>query len=326
MKNEIKNDKLVLYRSKDGSIKLEASLEQETIWLSLNQLSNLFKRDKSVISRHLKNIYDTRELNKKATVADFATVQTEGKRKIGRQIEFYNLDAIISVGYRVNSKRGTEFRIWATKVLKDHIVKGYTQNPKRLKELKKTLKLASEITHRKDLSGEEATAMLRTITDYAYALDLLDDYDHQRVKKYKTTKKKAKAIKYDEVLTIIDKMRETTSSEIFGAEKDQSLHSSLNAIMQSFDGKDLYPSLEEKAANLLYFLVKNHSFVDGNKRIAAVIFLQFLEKNNLLYREDGSQRIANNALVAITLMIAESKPKEKEVITTMITNLINKQN
>ncbi len=326
MKNEIKNDKLVLYRSKDGSIKLEASLEQETIWLSLNQLSNLFKRDKSVISRHLKNIYDTRELNKKATVADFATVQTEGKRKIGRQIEFYNLDAIISVGYRVNSKRGTEFRIWATKVLKDHIVKGYTQNPKRLKELKKTLKLASEITHRKDLSGEEATAMLRTITDYAYALDLLDDYDHQRVKKYKTTKKKAKAIKYDEVLTIIDKMREATSSKIFGAEKDKSLHSSLNTIMQSFDGKDLYPSLEEKAANLLYFLVKNHSFVDGNKRIAAVIFLQFLEKNNLLYREDGSQRIANNALVAITLMIAESKPKEKEVITTMITNLINKQN
>ncbi len=265
-------------------------------------------------------------MSKKSTVANFATVQTEGKRKIERQIEFYNLDAIISVGYRVNSKRGTEFRIWATKVLKDHIVKGYTQNPKRLKELKKTLKLASEITHRKDLSGEEATAMLRTITDYAYALDLLDDYDHQRIRKYKTTKRKAKPITYAGVLTIINKMRETTPSGIFGAEKDQSLHSSLNAIMQSFDGKDLYPSLEEKAANLLYFLVKNHSFVDGNKRIAAVIFLQFLEKNNLLYHDDGSQRIANNALVAITLMIAESKPKEREVITAMITNLINKQN
>jgi len=326
MNKKIENDKLVLYKSKDGSIKLEATLEQETIWLSLNQLANLFERDKSVISRHLKNIYNTKELSKKATVANFATVQKEGDRTVERNVEYFNLDSIISVGYRVNSKRGTEFRIWATKILRDHLVKGYTKNSKRLAELKKTLKLASEITHRKNLSGEEATAILRTITDYAYALELLDDYDHQRVKKYKTTKKKAKAIKYDEALSIIEKMRKATASDIFGAEKDESLHSSLNAIMQSFDDKDLYPSLEEKAANLLYFLVKNHSFVDGNKRIAAVIFLQFIEKNNLLYRDDGSQRIANNALVAITLMIAESKPEEKEVITTMLTNLINKQN
>jgi len=279
-----------------------------------------------VISRHLRNIYDTKELSKKATVANFATVQKEGDRTVERNVEYFNLDSIISVGYRVNSKRGTDFRIWATRVLRDHLVKGYTQNPKRLTELKKTLKLASDVTRRKDLSGEEATAILRTITDYAYALDLLDDYDHQRIKKHKTTKRKAKDIKYDEALAIINKMRSVSSSDIFGAEKDKSLHSSLNAIMQSFDSKDLYPSLEEKAANLLYFLVKNHSFIDGNKRIAAVLFLQFMEKNNLLYKDDGSQRIANNALVAITLMIAESKPSEKEVITVMLTNLINQEN
>ncbi|MGD9109180.1 MAG: virulence protein RhuM/Fic/DOC family protein [Gammaproteobacteria bacterium] len=324
MKKTIENNKLVLYRSKDGSVKLEAALEQETLWLNLNQLAKLFGRDKSVISRHLRNIFKTKELDSDSVVAKNATTAADGKVY---QVDWYNLDAIISVGYRVNSKRGTEFRIWATKILRDHLVKGYTQNPKRLAELKKTLKLASEITKRKDLSGEEATAILRTITDYAYALELLDDYDHQRVTKYKITKGRAKPIKYDEAIDIINKMRELSKfSELFGAEKDQSLHSSLNAITQSFDGKDLYPSLEEKAANLLYFLVKNHSFVDGNKRIAAVIFLQFLERNKLLYRKDGSQRIANNALVAITLMIAESKPEEKEVITAMITNLVNKHN
>lgn len=324
MKKTMKNNKLVLYRSKDGSVHLKAKLEDDTIWITQQQMSELFATERSVITKHLRKIFNTKELKKSSVCAKYARTAEDGKKY---QTQFYNLDAIISVGYRVNSKRGTEFRIWATKILRDHLVKGYTQNPKRLAELKKTLKLASEITKRKDLSGEEATAILRTITDYAYALELLDDYDHQRVQKYKTTKRKAKSIQYDEALDIINKMRKISKfSELFGAEKDQSLHSSLNAITQSFDGKDLYPSLEEKAANLLYFLVKNHSFVDGNKRIAAVIFLQFLERNKLLYRKDGSQRVANNALVAITLMIAESKPKEKDVITAMIANLINKQN
>lgn len=324
MSKKVVEAKVALYRSKDGSVRLEATLEQETIWLTLNHMAKLFERDKSVISRHLRNIFKTKELDFDSVVAKNATTAADGKVY---QVDWYNLDVIISVGYRVNSKRGTDFRIWATRVLRDHLVKGYTQNPKRLAELKKTLKLASEITKRKNLSGEEATAILRTITDYAYALELLDDYDHQRVRKYKTTKRKAKTIKYDEAIDIINKMRELSQfSEIFGVEKDQGLHGSLNAIVQSFDGKDLYPSLEEKAANLLYFLVKNHSFVDGNKRIAAVIFLQFLRKNNLLYRKDGSLRVANNALVATTLMIAESKPKEKDIITAMITNLINKKN
>ena len=242
---------------------------------------------------------------------------------VTRHIEFYNLDAIISVGYRVNSKRGTEFRIWATNVLKQHIVQGYTVNEKRMKELKQTLKLASDISRRKVLSGDEATILLQTVSEYATALDLLDDYDHQRVAIGKVSKRKAKSVTYEETMKLIDAMRQKFGdSAVFGREKDDSLHSSLNAVMQSFDGKDVYPSVEEKAAHLLYFLVKNHSFVDGNKRIAAAVFLRFAEKNKLLYDKEGNKRIADNALVAMTLMIAESRPQEKEVITAMLTNLI----
>ncbi|MDD4102518.1 MAG: virulence protein RhuM/Fic/DOC family protein [Kiritimatiellae bacterium] len=314
---------LVLYKSTDGTVRLDVQLEKETIWLSLNQVSTLFERDKSVISRHLRNIYQEGELDRLATVAKNATVQNEAGRSVIRDIEYYNLDAVISVGYRVNSKRGTEFRIWATNLLRQHLVQGYTVNEKRLKELKQTLKLAADISARKALTGDEASLLLQTISEYAAALDLLDDYDHQRVSIGKTSRRQAKPVTYNEVTEVIAAMRQKFgASEVFGKEKDQSLHSSLNAVMQSFDGNDVYPSVEEKAAHLLYFIVKNHSFVDGNKRIAAAVFLRFADKNGLLRDRDGGKRIADNALVAMTLMIAESRPQEKAVITAMLTNLI----
>jgi prophage maintenance system killer protein len=311
---------ITLFRSKDGAVELNVSLGKETIWLSLSQLAKLFGRDKSVISRHFSNIFKTKELRRKSVVAKNATTAADGKTY---QVELFNLDAIISVGYRVNSKRGTEFRIWATNTLKQHLVQGYSVNEKRLKALQQSIKLASDISRRKSLSGDEATALLQTVSEYAYALDLLDDYDHQRVALRKTSKRKAKAVSYEEALELVEQMRITFGdSKVFGREKDKSLSSSLHTIMQSFDGKDLYPSVEEKAANLLYFLVKNHSFVDGNKRIAAAVFLRFADKNKLIYDRNGHKRVADNALVAMTLMIAESKPKEREVITAMVTNLI----
>ena len=315
-----KTTELVLYKSKDGEIRLDVQLKQETIWLDAHQMADLFGRDRSVILKHICNTYRTGELEKEATCAKIAQVAADGKI---RQMDIFNLDAIISVGYRVNSKRGTEFRIWATNILKQHIVQGYTANKKRLKELKQTLKLASDISKRKELTGDEASILLQTVSEYAGALDLLDDYDHQRVVLGKVSRRKANPVSYEETLKLIDAMRWTFGdSAVFGKEKDQSLHSSLNAVMQSFNGKDLYPSVEEKAAHLLYFLVKNHSFVDGNKRIAAAVFLRFADKNKLLYNKEGNQRIADNALVAMTLMIAESRPQEKAVIAAMLTNLI----
>ncbi|MBT3296695.1 MAG: virulence protein RhuM/Fic/DOC family protein [Lentisphaerae bacterium] len=325
MTNGVQRDRgdIVVYETEDGGVQLDVRLENETIWLTLNQLAELFGRDKSVISRHLRSIYSTGELQREATVAENATVQEEGARSVTRKLDYYNLDAIISVGYRVNSKRGTAFRIWATNVLRQHLVQGYSVHEQRLVALGQSLKLASDITRRKQLSGDEASALLQTVSDYAYALGLLDDYDHQRVAVRRKSVREAVRVDYAEALALIDQMRSAFGdSAVFGVEKDDSLHSSLSAVMQSFGGQDVYPSVEEKAAHLLYFLVKNHSFVDGNKRIAAVVFLRFAEKNDLLYDEQGGKRIADNALVAMTLMIAESKPAEKDVIAAMLTNLI----
>ena len=311
---------LVLYTSADGIVRLDVRLTEETIWLSQAQIADLFNTERSVITKHLRNIFNTRELDKTSVCAEFAHTAADGK---SYQIQFYNLDAVISVGYRVNSKRGTEFRIWATNVLRQHLVQGYTVNEKRLKELKQTLKLAADISARKTLTGDEASLLLQTVSEYAAALDLLDDYDHQRVAVCKTSRRQAKPITHAEVMDVIAAMRQKFgASEVFGKEKDQSLHSSINAVMQSFDGNDVYPSVEEKAAHLLYFMVKNHSFVDGNKRIAAAVFLRFADKNGLLRDRDGGKRIADNALVAMTLMIAESRPQERAVITAMLTNLI----
>ena len=314
---------LIFYTSNDGSVQLDAHLERETIWLSQKQMALLFEKDSDTIGLHIRNIYKEGELDEAATTEESSVVQQEGRRKVLRKVRFYNLDVIISTGYRVKSRRGTEFRIWATNVLRQHLVQGYTANEKRLKALKQTLKLAADISSRTTLTGDEASLLLQTVSDYAAALDLLDDYDHQRVSIGRTSRRQAKPVTYAEVMDLIAVMRQKfEASAVFGKEKDQSLHSSLNAVMQSFGGKDVYPSVEEKAAHLLYFMVKNHSFVDGNKRIAAAVFLRFADKNGLLRDREGGKRIADNALVAMTLMIAESRAQEKDVITAMLTNLI----
>nr|WP_317196232.1 RhuM family protein [Niastella soli] len=249
-------------------------------------------------------------------------------------MKYYNLDVIISVGYRVKSPRGTQFRIWANKVLKDYLVKGYTVNEQRLRdqakqleELKQTVKLLGNVVGNHELSSEEATGLLKVVTDYTYALDVLDQYDHQVLEIHATTSAELYIITYDEAMLAIKGLRDKFGgSSLFGNEKDESFQGSLAAIYQTFDGHYVYPSIEEKAANLLYFVIKNHSFSDGNKRIAAFLFVWFMEKNNILYRVDGSKRIADNALVAITLMIAESKPEEKEMMTKVVVNLINLKN
>lgn len=325
---------IVIYQSPDGQASIDVRLENDTVWLSLVQISNLFDKDKSVISRHLKNIYKGGELEREATVAKNATVQMEGNREVIREIEYYNLDAILSVGYRVNSKRGTQFRIWANKVLKDYLVKGYAVNEKRLQEqsrqleeLKQTVKLLGNVVNSKDLTSDEATGLLKVVTDYTYALDILDQYDHQVLGIHDTTSEEVFQITYEEAVRAIKGLRDKFGgSSLFGNEKDDSFKGSLAAIYQTFGGQYLYPSVEEKAANLLYFVVKNHSFSDGNKRIAAFLFVWFLEKNHILYRPDGSKRIADNALVALTLMIAESKPEEKDVMIKVVVNLINLKN
>ncbi|MBI4536630.1 MAG: virulence protein RhuM/Fic/DOC family protein [candidate division NC10 bacterium] len=318
---------VVLYRAPDGTVTLDVRLQRETIWLNLNQMADLFDRDKSVISRHLRKAFSDGELEQDSTVAYFATAQEEGGRQVTREIEFYNLDAILSVGYRVNSRRGTQFRIWATHILREHLLKGYTVNERRLKELNQAIRLIADLAERRELTGDEATALLRVVADYSYALDLLDDYDNQRMEVAGITRREAVPVTYDEAREGIERLRaKFKASSLFGREKDDSLRGSLESVMQTAGGKDVYPSIEEKAAHLLYFLVKNHSFVDGNKRIAAALFLWFLQKNRALYRPDGGKRIADNALVAMTLLIAESLPAEKSVLVSVIVNLINKRN
>jgi prophage maintenance system killer protein len=323
-----------LYQLESGDTELSVMLDEDTVWLSLNQLSDLFQRDKSVISRHINNVYKEKELARESTVAKYATVQIEGERDVERDIEYFNLDVIISVGYRIKSKRGTQFRIWASKVLKDFIVKGYAINEKRLlqenqqlKELQVSAKMLGNVLDFRVLSSDESTGLLRIISDYAYALDLLDQYDYQEIKVTETSGKEIYQLSYSVAKKQIQLVKKTQgSSELFGREKDDSFKSSLATIYQTFDGKDLYPSVEEKAANLLYLITKNHSFTDGNKRIAALMFLYFLERNGILVDRVGNKRIADNALVALTLMIAVSRPEEKDMMVKVIVNLINKKN
>lgn len=312
---------IVLYRAPDGTVSLDVRLERDTLWLDTHQMALLFGRDRSVILRHIRNIYDTNELDQNSTCAKNAQVAADGKI---REMDSYNLDVIIGVGYRVNSKRGTQFRIWATQVLRDHILKGYSVNERRLKELRQSLRLVGQVLDRHDVSTDEAQALLRVVTDYERALDILDDYDHQRIRPLKLPRSEAVGIEYEEALRVVDQMRKKFGgSSLFGREKDAGLPGSLSAVMQTFGGKDVYPSLEEKAAHLLYFLVKNHSFVDGNKRIAAALFLWFMEKNRRLYRPDGHKRISDTALVALTLMVAESKPDQKEALTRLMVHLMH---
>lgn len=327
-------DQIIIYQAPNGKTAIDVKIEDNTIWLTLTQIAELFGKNKSTISRHLNNIYKEEELLQEATVAKNATVQTEGNRTVERIIDYYNLDAIISVGYRVSSKQGTQFRIWANNILKEYLVNGYSLNESRLKDqneqlnsLKNTVNLLSNILENKSLNTDEATGLLRVVTDYAYALDILDKYDHQQLTIEGTTAKELFIIDYNEAKRAIYDLKDKFGgSSLFGNEKDESFKSSIATIYQTFSGIDLYPSIEEKAANLLYFVVKNHSFSDGNKRIAAYLFVWFLEKNNILYRIDGSKRIANNALVALTLMIAESKSDEKEIMVKVIVSLINIKN
>ena len=324
---------IIFYQGEPGT-QIEVKLDNDSVWLSLNQMAILFDRDKSVISRRLGNVFRDGELDKDSTVAKNATVQNEGGREISRDIEYYNLDAILSVGYRVNSIRGTQFRIWANKILKEYLVKGYAIDQKRfleqsrqLEELKQTVKLLGNVVESKALNSDEATGLLKIVTDYAYALDVLDKYDHQILEIDAISPKELFQVTYPTAMEAIKGLKDKFGgSSLFGNEKDESFQGSLAAIYQTFGGKDLYPSVEEKAANLLYFVIKNHSFSDGNKRIAAFLFVWFLEKNGILYRSDGSKKIADNALVALTLMIAESKPEEKEMMVKVVVNLINLKN
>jgi prophage maintenance system killer protein len=327
----MKNEKQISsYKLNDKENALEVLVSSETVWLTLNQLSELFNRDKSVISRHIGNVFREEELNKTSTVAKFATVQHEGNRSIERTLEYYNLDIIISVGYRVKSKEGTTFRIWATSVLKNHFQRQVNQLKKyenKYIELVKTLNIATSTVQNNSLKTDETKGILNVLNEYAYALETLDHYDHQKLEINPTFPDTIYELKYDEAIYEINRWRESQNSGmLFGNEKDQSFKSSLATISQTFDGKDLYRSIEEKAATLLYLIVKNHSFSDGNKRIGAGIFVYYLEKNNILYRKDSSKRIADNALVAITLMIAESKPEEKDTMIKLVVNLINDKN
>ena len=323
-----------IFTSRDGITDIQVKLEDETVWLNQYQLEELFETNRTSITKHISNIYQTGELEKEATCAKIAQVQKEGNREITRQIYLYNLDIIIAVGYRVNSIRGTEFRIWANKILKDYLIKGFSINEKRLKqqneqqkEVQESVKLLGDVLNYKELNTDESIGLLTIISDYAYALDILDRYDYQNLDIRETSGKETFQLTYSEAISQITIAKKAYgNSELFGREKDDSLKSSLSTIYQTFDGNDLYPSVEEKAANLLYFITKNHSFTEGNKRIAAFMFLYFLERNGILFDRFGKKRIADNALVALTLMIAVSKPEEKDIMIKVIVNLINKKN
>ena len=318
MKNEI-----VLF--KNQNVKLEVNMKDETVWLSLDQMAKLFGRDRTVITRHINNIFNDKELEKKEVCAKFAHTTQHGaltNKFQTRKLEYYNLDMIISVGYRVKSQNGIIFRKWATKILKEYMIKGYSVNQKRLEYLEKTVKLI-DIAGRIDteLKGNEAQEIIKVINNYSNALDLLDDYDHKRITKPNGTKDN-KQINYEDCLNIIAKLKFSNNSKLFALERNQGLKEIIGTIYQSFDGKDLYPTTEEKAANFLYLIIKNHVFIDGNKRIAATLFIYFLEFYNILYIEN-KQIIDNNTLVAITLLIAESNPKEKNILTDLVMNFLN---
>lgn len=319
---------IVLYKSTDNKIRLEVQLERDSVWLTQAQISELFKTDRSAITKHLGNVFKTRELDEKSNVQKMHIASSD------KPVKYYSLDVVISVGYRVNSARATQFRIWATSVLKQHLIEGYSLNEKLLQEqrqklqsLDKALALVKHLKTEKALAYNEALGLLDIVGDYSHALGLLDDFDKKKLKlrglssggKFKLTYAMAQK-------GVLELKATMPSPGLFGQEKDDSFKSSIAAVYQTFDGRELYPTIEEKAAHLLYFIIKNHSFIDGNKRIAASIFLWFLEKNGILYKSDGSKRVADNALVALTLMIAESNPTDREIMTTLVVNLINRDN
>ena len=324
--------KIVIYQTEDGKTQIDVRLENETVWLTQAQMVELFQTTKQNVSLHLNNLYKEGELQKEGTVKEYLTVQQEGKRRVSRRVKYYDLDVIISVGYRVHSKRGTAFRIWARKIIKDYLVKGYVVNERirheQIGELRQLVgMLGRTLQNQAVISTDETNALFEVVTDYSYALDTLDNYDYERLAIDKTTKKEKFHATYENAMEAINGLREKFGgSTLFGNEKDESFKSSIGQIYQTFGGDELYPSVEEKAAMLLYLVTKNHSFSDGNKRIAATLFLWFLNNNGILYREDGSKRLADNTLVALTLMIAESKTEEKDVMVKVVVNLINQKN
>jgi len=319
---------VIIYKSPEGDTAIDVTLTDETVWLTHQQIAVLFGRDRTVITRHLTNIFGTKELSEKSNVQKMHIPNSD------KPVKLYNLDVIISVGYRVNSKRGTKFRIWANKILKEYLVQGYALNEKRLKEqtekvreLEKSIEIFKRVAENYQLVQDEFSGILKVISDYTYALDILDQYDHQKVKADKVVKKEAYKITYEDAANLVKNLKKKFGgSTLFGKEKDESFRSTIGTIYQTFNKKELYPGLEEKAAMLLYLAIKNHSFIDGNKRIAAALFLMYMSKNNFLYSPAGEKRIADNALVALCLMIAASDPKEKDIICKVVVNLINKNN
>ena len=324
---EFDTSPIAIYTSDDNTISLDVKLENETVWLSQAQMSLLFDKDQSVVARHIANVFKEGELEEYSNMQILHNTFSKFK-----PTKVYSLDVIISVGYRVKSKRGTQFRIWANRVLKDYIVKGYAINDKirieHYNELKDVVRLLANTVHSQEkLTDEQSTGLLSVVTDYVYALDTLDRYDYQQLTIENTTKEERFHATYENAMEAILSLKEKFGeSNLFANEKDNSFKSSIGQIYQTFGGVELYPSVEEKAAMLLYLVTKNHSFSDGNKRIAAMLFLWFMERNGILYRTDGSKRIADNTLVALTLMIAESRTEEKDIMVKVVVNLINQQN
>ena len=328
----MEQNQIVIYQTEDGQTQIDVRLENDTVWLTQAQMAELFERTPQNITTHIGNAYREGELEKDSTCKEYLQVQTEGKRRVRRSVKYYDLDVIISVGYRVKSKRGTDFRIWARKVLKQYLVKGFVVNERirkeQIGELRQMVQVIGRTLQHQELSDTiETQDLLNVVVDYTYALDTLDNYDYERLTIDKTTKQESFHATYENAMEAISGLREKFGgSALFGNEKDDSFKSSIGQIYQTFGGEELYPSVEEKAAMLLYLVTKNHSFSDGNKRIAATLFLWFLNNNGILYRSDGSKRLADNTLVALTLMIAESKTEEKDVMVKVVVNLINQRN
>ena len=334
MDNLNQTDRIVIYHTTDGETCIDVKFQDETVWLSQAQMAELFQKDRTVIGRHINNIFKEGELEESLVCAKFAHTKDYGRREGFTQrteTTLYNLDVIISVGYRVKSKRGTQFRIWANKILKQYLLQGYAINERiasqKFDELSQLVKVLGRTIQNQEKLTEDSRSLLNVVVDYTYALDTLDRYDYQELTIEKTTPRAAFHATYENAMEVIRQLHEKFGgSPLFGNEKDDSFKSSIGQIYQTFGGEDLYPSVEEKAAMLLYLVTKNHSFSDGNKRIAATLFLWFLNGNGILYNEDGTKRIADNTLVALTLMIAESRTEEKDTMLKVIVNLINQNN
>ena len=325
-KDELDN-KIVIYQTEDGKTQLDVKLENETVWLTQAQLVQLFDSSKANVSEHIKHIYEDGELAADSTVRKFRTVQTEGKRQVGRNVTYYNLDLIISLGYRVNTKRGIQFRQWATSVLKDYLIKGYAINQRireeNYRQMVQLVRSMARTVKLQDLSKEVRNALLDVVVDYTFALDRLDDYDYQRLSIPESSTEEKFHATYEGAMKVLAELREKFGgSGLFANQKDDSFKSSIGQIYQTFGGQDLYPTVEEKAAMLLYLVTKNHSFSDGNKRIAATLFLWFMNENGILYDDMHNKRIDDATLVALTLLIAESRPEEKDTMIKVVVNLI----